>query len=386
MSGTEPTWSTAATPLAAREPWPDLARGAMLLLIALANVRVFLYGRPLGVRSYPVAGDLADRAVAVAQMLLVDGRAYPLFGLLVGYGLVRIARRAAADGAGPARTAGLLARRGAALLAIGALHGLLLFSGDIVGAYGLLALVLALPVATGNRFALGYLATAGLVVGALLGSGAGRPAPDGQTAAFASRAATDPLGALTLRAGEWLTVGLLGQALAVVAPVALGALAADRLDALAGDPARLRRVALIGLAVGVVGGAPLALAAGQFWAPSGAAAPAAAVAHQLSGLAAAVGYVALAALVARRAAGPVAAAVRACGQRSLTCYLAQSVVFVAVLAPFAGGFGARLGVADAALLAVATWAATVLAAWVTARAGHRGPAEVLLRRLTYGPR
>ena len=80
----------------------------------------------------------------------------------------------------------------------------------------------------------------------------------------------------------------------------------------------------------------------------------------------------------------MATALAACGQRSLTCYLLQSVVFVAVLAAYGGGLGDRLGVAVTALLAVVTWAATVLIAEAMRRRGLRGPAEVVLRRLTYG--
>jgi uncharacterized protein len=69
----------------------------------------------------------------------------------------------------------------------------------------------------------------------------------------------------------------------------------------------------------------------------------------------------------------------------MTCYLLQSVVFVAVLAAYGGGLGNRLGLAEVTLLAIATWALTVLLADGMSRRGYRGPAEVLLRRLTYRP-
>jgi uncharacterized membrane protein YeiB len=64
-------------------------------------------------------------------------------------------------------------------------------------------------------------------------------------------------------------------------------------------------------------------------------------------------------------------------------YLAQSVVFVALFAAWAGGLGDDLGSAAVAGIAVLTWAATVAAAVLLERRGARGPAEVLLRRLTY---
>jgi uncharacterized membrane protein YeiB len=68
----------------------------------------------------------------------------------------------------------------------------------------------------------------------------------------------------------------------------------------------------------------------------------------------------------------------------MTCYLLQSVVFVAVLAAYGGGLGNRLGLAEIAMLATVTWVLTVLLAQAMSRRGYRGPAEVLLRRLTYG--
>ena len=107
-----------------------------------------------------------------------------------------------------------------------------------------------------------------------------------------------------------------------------------------------------------------------------------------SGYAGGVGYAAIAGLVAirvqhRNEHGRVISALAACGQRSMTCYLLQSVVFVAVLASYGGGLGNRVGYTDIAALAIVTWVLTVLvAAWMS-RHGYRGPAEVLLRRLTY---
>lgn len=54
--------------------------------------------------------------------------------------------------------------------------------------------------------------------------------------------------------------------------------------------------------------------------------------------------------------------------------------------PYKGGLGTSLGTAAASAIAVGTWLATVLFAEVLRRAHRQGPAESLLRRLTYGPR
>jgi uncharacterized membrane protein YeiB len=70
----------------------------------------------------------------------------------------------------------------------------------------------------------------------------------------------------------------------------------------------------------------------------------------------------------------------------MTCYLCQSVVWTIVFTPYLLDLSDTLTVATTALLAVATWLATVaLADWMR-RSGHRGPFEVLTRRVTYGRR
>ena len=102
-----------ATPVAARALAPDLARGGMLLLIALANVHYYLYDRPIGHARLPGPGRRGGpTVVTVLQMCLVDGRAYPLFGLLFGYGIVQLAWRRGAVGLPVAAVTRLVRRRG----------------------------------------------------------------------------------------------------------------------------------------------------------------------------------------------------------------------------------------------------------------------------------
>ncbi|GHC81040.1 hypothetical protein GCM10007079_20420 [Nocardiopsis terrae] len=56
-----------------------------------------------------------------------------------------------------------------------------------------------------------------------------------------------------------------------------------------------------------------------------------------------------------------------------------------MLAAWGLGLGAHLSSWSASLLAVLTWGATVAGAAALERVDRRGPAEVLLRRLTYRP-
>lgn len=372
-----------ATPVLARSLAPDLARGVMLALIALANVHTYVHARPVGLRGYPRDLDALDRTVVFAQMLLVDGRAYPLFALLFGYGLTQLAWRRAAVGRPAVVVEGLVRRRSGWLVAIGFTHGFLLFSGDIVGAYGVLGVALAGVLVSGTDRTLLAVAAGGIAFGGLLGAVSGLPT--GPRAATGSSAVTDPVAAAGQRAVEWLVGGLLVQALAVFGAVALGAWAARR--RLLDEPARhrgvLRRVAVVGIGGGLLLGLPFALLTAQLWVAPPLGPPAAAL-HTLGGFAMGVGYAAALGLLAVGGAGPVGRTLAAAGRRSLSCYLAQSVAFAALLPAWTLGLGATASVAQLALLAAGVWLVTVAVAMLSDRAGYRGPAETLLRRLTYG--
>jgi uncharacterized membrane protein YeiB len=76
----------------------------------------------------------------------------------------------------------------------------------------------------------------------------------------------------------------------------------------------------------------------------------------------------------------------ATGQRSMTCYLVQSPVWAVTFTPFLLDLSDDLTVTSTALLAVATWSATVVMAQRMSRAQRRGPFETLVRRVTYRQR
>ena len=400
---------------------PDVARGAMLLLIALANVHLYLYDRPLGVRLYPAGLTGVDAVVAGLQLVVVDGRAYPLFGLLLGYGLGQLAARGAAAGAEPGSVVALIRRRGWWLVAIGVAHVVLLWSGDIVAAYGLLTAGFAGMVVRGTAVSLLTTAVVGSVMGVAFGAFSGFP--QGGTAPLRSIAMPDAIPAGVARLAEWAGGTLISSLISVVGAVAFGAWAARYrvLDEPAVHRRLLGRVAVAGLVTAVVAGLPLALAAVGGWRPGLGTLLLAGSVHTLGGYAGGLGYAALFGLLAARASvrrtalssepirragrssetvvpastlrpvearagrpGVVLRALAAGGQRSLSCYLGQSVLFCAVLPAWTLGLGARLSVAQAALLAVGVWLVLLLTATASARAGDRGPAETLLRRLTYG--
>ena len=117
----------------------DAVRAFALLGILLMNIEGMvgpLFGSITGVNP---ALTGADRVADTLIYLLVQGKFYTLFSLLFGMGFAVMMARA--DAAGRPFTA-LYLRRTFALLAIGLLHLLLLWSGDILVNYALMALVL----------------------------------------------------------------------------------------------------------------------------------------------------------------------------------------------------------------------------------------------------
>src|SRR5215218_3912894 len=135
----------AAAPVAAGERVPtlDVLRGMALLGVLVANVWFWFSGLFLRMAEFrPELTRLtADSAAYHLVSVLVSGRAISVFSFLFGVGLAVQAQRAEARGA---QVAPLYRRRMAVLLAIGVVHGVLFWYGDILTVYALLGLVLLL--------------------------------------------------------------------------------------------------------------------------------------------------------------------------------------------------------------------------------------------------
>lgn len=385
MSSTKP--STGPIAVTTRALGPDLARGLMLLFIALANAHGFVH--PEGgtvIRAMPVATAAVDQVVAFAETVLVDGRSYTMFAALFGYGMVQIARRQESNGSRWQDAHALLRRRGRWLMVLGLVHATLLYYGDVLAAYGLLALALVSALRHSDRR---LLITAGVwaVVGAIVyGLFASPMDPETVTQVYPWSVEENPVRGALLRLSA-IVVSAPLFAITAAACLLVGFWAAKRM--LLEEPEQhrvlLRRLVAIGLPVSVLGGVPLALYTSGLLSGSPQEVIAAAALHALTGLAGGPAYAALIALWALRVNkdSVLTTALQATGQRSLTCYLSQSLVWAVLFSPFLLDLGHSMRLWQTVPVAVATWLATVgLAEWMR-RAGVRGPFEVLLRRLTY---
>ncbi|QAB17920.1 DUF418 domain-containing protein [Leucobacter muris] len=401
------TSTNAAPPTPARRALaPDLARGWMLLLIAIANVSVYLWGHDTPLyTTHPSDGSALDRALSALTILFVDARVYPMFAFLFGYGMVQFARSRETRGVPLVAVRGMFWRRHWWLLSFGFVHAALLFAGDILGAYGLAGLALTaalfwrsdrvLKFAAWTMFALvAFGAVSSLGLGLLLNALVPADSPALMTAAdFGSTA--DMLNgvqgygwAMLARIGMWL-VSTPATVLSLVVPlcILLGWLAGRHrwLEA-AGSRIGLGAVAGWGILVSTVAAAPTAMLYLGLLPALEPVAWAMILLNQLAGAAGGVGYAALFGVIGPRLqhrAGAVSRAVAAVGKRSLSSYLLQSVVFAPLLAAWGFGMGSRINTAAAFGIALGAWLLSLILAVILERRGARGPAEVLLRRLTY---
>ena len=400
-----------------RYPAPDVARGFMLLLIALANVGFWVAG-PKG-----RALSTVDRTWAFMRALFIDQRAYPLFALLFGFGLATMVNRRMASGidvycrqlTGGLRAPSaaeldqareqatidarrLVRRRGLWMVLFGLIHGAF-FPSEIIGTYGIVAVVFAGWFA--HKHHKRQLAVCALVIlsqivpvvlamlfgpgGEAAAAGAGPAAPAAAAATGAGESVASALPWFVTNVNDWFFTALGAAFTTMILPAAfLGARLAD--TDLISHPERHRGLLTVagigGLALGALGAlhellAPLASA--QAWAADSAL-------IMVLGLAGGCGWLAVLTLYA---GGPTADnrltglkwLLSNVGRRSMTAYLSQTVMFASifVIAPRLTGRPLELGLAASAAVAVMVWLTTVVLCAVLERLGMPGPFEVLLR-------
>lgn len=378
----------------------DALRGIALCGILLANVLVMsgldgLSGGSAG----PTASGL-DQVAHWLVMALVQTKFYLLFSFLFGYSFTLQMDAAERDGA---PFAPRMLRRLLGLFVLGALHAVLLYPGDILTTYALLGLILfaarAVDPARMWRAALrvyGVVAGLYLLLGAAValvdtGEGDEGLAASAASAASAAELTTayrgGPADVVRANMDAWsdILVGLLMMGGMVVAAFLAGFVAGRRrLLADTGTPertARLRRVCLWGLAVGLPGG--VLMAAGTVG-PLGA---------RWEIPAFILGMLTAPALSAAYASGlllwfttprgaRLAARLAPAGRMALTNYLAQSVVMALVFTGYGAALYGRVGAAAVLGGTLLFYGFQVAAsAWLMSR--HRlGPVERLLRAVT----
>jgi uncharacterized membrane protein YeiB len=279
---------------------------------------------------------------------------------------------------------------------------MLLYIGDILAAYGVLLFLGVWALRWRDRWL--FVVAAGVVALTAL--------PSGDSLATASDAADpsmvppDFLGQFADRIVVQPFIAGLGW-IGFVAPFLIGLWAGRRriLERPGEHLVLLRTTALLGLTIAIAGALPVSLVVGGVLEqPGNHTLTVLGPLHDATGFFGGLGYAALIVLIAHRLTtsrltagrlttsrlsagrlgpGRITQAIAAVGQRSLTCYLSQSVVWAVAFTPYLLDLSHTLTTTTTALLAIATWLVTVLLADRMRAAGYRGPFELLIRRITY---
>lgn len=151
MAGIPPMSDSQPLPTPRLDP-VDALRGFALLGILAVNIGVFAdpyYASPVSNPAYP---DGLDHLIRWLLSSLFEAKFYLLFSFLFGYSFTL--QMASAERSGAPFVPRML-RRQLALLAIGLVHGVLLFQGDILSLYAVLGLALLTLRRCPTRWAVG---------------------------------------------------------------------------------------------------------------------------------------------------------------------------------------------------------------------------------------
>jgi uncharacterized protein len=394
------TSDVAALPVRERIQALDVVRGVAVGGILLANVLVFFgltFLPPDRAAAFPTAA--VDRITLFLEHVLVDGKFYSVFSLLFGIGFgLQLAR--GGDAALPR-----FKRRLRILLAIGAVHALLIWAGDILMLYALLGFTMPWFARKSNRDLLRWtvillavptaLYAVAVAVSLAIGSGTGQASPASGMPAnilaiferFGTGGIKDAfISNLVFLGGRWADLIITVRFPKVLGMFVLGLWTVRTGLALAPSSHRaiLARWSVLGWSIGLPANviAVMALERWSYIPPSiggllGVAMQAVGVPMLALGYAASV---ALLVVDGRR----FITVFEPVGRMALTNYLMHSVICVVLSYGFGFGLWWRIGASMALAIALAIIVVQIpLSAWWLSRYRF-GPVEWIWRRLTYG--
>ena len=416
--------SPVPVPRAERSAGIDIARGLALLGIIVVNARFFFLPFATAVEMGPLPEGLQrsalDWAVHDAVDVLATYKFISVFSLLFGFGLAQQAARCAASGHSRWRM-GL--RRLGLLLAIGLLHGLLVWYGDILTLYAIIGTVVLACIGLDDRWlhrvTMGVVALVLLVTVASVGMHwpfFGAAADDGSVAVLAAHPlrGADAMTAagfnidsrtwfeaeeFAFRQGPWLDAAAfraVSYAVSLLlAPIShcwqvllmmLVGVWAQRTRLFAPESSSRRRVLAVRL---IAAGLPISAAAvllpGWFavW-ESPTAIALLTLAWPISALLLPLGYACLAVEFGPRLPTLLRAPIQAAGSIGLTVYLCESLVCTGIASWWGlARFGTMTDVQFTAIV-IGVWAGLMVAALAWTRVFGSGPMERLWRWCTYG--
>lgn len=363
----------------------DLARGAMLLLIALAHAPLYLYNNIPSIMFKVEGVTFFDQLVNVLGLLAIDNRARPMFAVLFGYGLVLIFNSQLKKGKREVDAVKIIRRRSWCLFVFGMVHSIFIGGQDILMAYGVAGLIVSRLVARDNKTLIRNIVLMTLlyvliipVLWGVLGGFAPHPgfsANDTYLDIAITNLIIFPLNPLST------------HILFPILPSVMLGMWMARYQLLTKPEQHIKKlvyISTIGLTVSLIGALPVSLI-GNLWTPGVHIAGFFSGVQILSGIAGGAAYAAIFGVIGAKMIklGKITFSLVALGKRSLTFYIWNETLLVIFLSPVAFNLGGHVSNGAAALIALFIWISSVLMATILEINKINGPLERLLHRFVY---
>lgn len=365
----------------------DLARGFMLLLVALAHASLFLGSSLL---SRPESLNVYDTVTNFLSVFFVDNRARAMFALLFGYGLTLIVRSYMKRNKDIKDAKSSLYRRAWYLILFGFILSVLIGGKDILAIYGTALLLSCWLLFKSDKTVLKsiiILSLSYIVILPLAWSAMAYAQFNGTE--FIPAAHSGYFEKVTAQFMQFLTGGpfIAHFLLPVSVSILMGIWAGKKglLNEKSENKRFLKKAAVLGLTISIVGAVPHALYSNQMIELAPAFVGLTFAIHMATGIAGGAGYAAIFGLIGPKLTKPNLAvtAITSLGKRSLTFFIFNEIMLIVFLSPLTFNLGNQLGMAAGWGLTFCIWLTAVgLAYWLETQQKN-GPIDHIFRKLVY---
>jgi uncharacterized membrane protein YeiB len=367
----------------------DLARGCMLLLIALAHAPLYLYTSEPGVMGRAESVTFIDTLINFFGELFIDNRARPMFAFLFGYGLVMIIEKQLKRGTSKKEATTIIRRRCVYFLIVGAVLAVIIGGQDILMAYGIAGILVSGLLFRKNSVLVKIISIITFVILLYLPLIWGLFVNEMGRYGFGTEFSADDRYVQLLTETFFILpiIPIFIHFLFPVLPaVLIGIWAGKKRLLLDVDQNKtlLKRITTIGLVISLIGAFPLVLIH-RGWEPSYFIAGILYGVHIITGLAGGIAYATIFGMLGNKMKlqNLIITSLTALGKRSLTFYVVMETLFVVLLSPVSFGLGGKLTNTKVTVVAVFIWIVAVITAATLEKHNISGPLEKGMRSFVY---
>ncbi|MDQ0205695.1 putative membrane protein YeiB [Alkalicoccobacillus murimartini] len=364
----------------------DLARGMMLLLVALAHASLYAGSTLL---SRPESMHSMDTFLNYVSVFVVDNRARPMFAFLFGYGLTLIVASYLKRNRTTRDAKMSLYRRALYLLIFGFFLSVIVGGQDILAIYGAALLCITWLIFKSDKILIRAITIISALFVVILPVMWGSMAVMQQNENALQLTHTSYLENFSSQFIQFITGGpFLGNlALPIVVSILLG-IWAGRKKLLNEQPDHkpfLKKVAIVGLTISVIGAIPQALYSNGIIELSPLLSGLIFSLHMITGIIGGVSYAAIFGLLGPKLVQKevFVRPITALGKRSLTFFMLNEALLVVFLSTYTLNLGETFGLTVSWSVAFGIWLLALLIATILEKKQLNGPMDHLFRKLVH---